>query len=108
MTKIQKILKYSSFLLIIITSLLIYQKNYNKYLKIDNKKKLPDIIKKDEKKKDEHYEATLIAVGDNLIHSSVYKDAIHHSKTSCFTFVVNIPSIQGLHFILHFLCIQIQ
>lgn len=32
----------------------------------------PNIIKKTE---DKHYEASLIAVGDNLIHSSVYKDA---------------------------------
>lgn len=32
----------------------------------------PNITKKTE---DKHYEATLVAVGDNLIHSSVYKDA---------------------------------
>lgn len=32
----------------------------------------PNITKKTE---DKHYEASLIAVGDNLIHSSVYKDA---------------------------------
>lgn len=30
--------------------------------------------------KEEHYEATLIAVGDNLIHSSVYKDANRHAN----------------------------
>ena len=33
-----------------------------------------------EEAKEEHYEATVIAVGDNLIHSSVYKDANRHAN----------------------------
>ena len=67
--------KYKILLLIIIALLLIIPgyKIYNK-LNTQNNKTLPNVEKK-QKKKEEHYEATLIAVGDNLIHSSIYNDA---------------------------------
>ncbi len=56
-------------LLLAVSGVFIYNKNIKKTIN----KKENSIIEK--KNNDEHYEATLIAVGDNLIHSSVYKDA---------------------------------
>lgn len=55
---------------------------YNKYLKEDNNTNEITNNKKEEPKEEEekHYEATLIAVGDNLIHSSLYKDANRYAN----------------------------
>ena len=62
------------FILIIIISIIaggyIYYNKYSKTNNATNKPKIPKI-----ENKTEHYEASLIAVGDYLIHSSVYKDA---------------------------------
>lgn len=41
----------------------------------DKSKKEPAVIKKADKPKEEHYQASMVMVGDNLIHSSIYKDA---------------------------------
>lgn len=41
----------------------------------DEPKKEPAVIKKADKPKEEHYQASMVMVGDNLIHSSIYKDA---------------------------------
>lgn len=71
--KLKKIFKKTLIICIIILLILLGLYIYKKYPKETvNNKEIKNI---EEKKKDEHYEATLIAVGDNLIHSSVYKDA---------------------------------
>lgn len=49
---------------------------YNNFLVSSNKA----TKKASEQVKEEHYEATVIAVGDNLIHSSVYKDANRYAN----------------------------
>ena len=58
---------------------------YDKYLKEkipNNNSNNNEINKEEEPKEPEeyHYEASLIAVGDNLIHSSLYKDANRHAN----------------------------
>ena len=88
--------KYKILLLIIIALLLIVPgyKIYNK-LNTQNNKTLPNIEKK-QKKKEEHYEATLIAVGDNLIHSSIYNDANRLAGGSGYDFKPMITSIKEI------------
>ena len=56
--------------------------NFNDNLKVDfdDKDSVVETIK------EENYEATLIAVGDNLIHSSVYKDANKHASYDGYDF----------------------
>lgn len=56
----------------------IYQ-NYNSNL---SKEEPSTKQEEKEKEKEEHYEVSLIAVGDNLIHSSLYKDANRHAGGS--------------------------
>lgn len=48
---------------------------YKNFIKNDNK-----TINTIDEVKEEHYKATVIAVGDNLIHSSVYKDANRYAN----------------------------
>lgn len=59
---------------------------YSKYLKKENEtvntNKENEVTKIEEKK----YEASLIAVGDNLIHSSLYKDANKHANYNGYDF----------------------
>ena len=88
--------KYKILLLIIIVLLLIVPgyKIYNK-LNTQNNKTLPNVEKK-QKKKEEHYEATLIAVGDNLIHSSIYNDANRLAGGSGYDFKPMITSIKEI------------
>ena len=88
--------KYKIILLIIIALLLIIPgyKIYNK-LNTQNNKTLPNVEKK-QKKKEEHYEATLIAVGDNLIHSSIYNDANRLAGGSGYDFKPMITSIKEI------------
>ena len=50
--------------------------SYNRFIK----KESTSVKKTIEEVKEEHYEATVIAVGDNLIHSSVYKDANRYAN----------------------------
>ncbi len=50
---------------------------YNLFLKKDNPKAKKTVV---DEVKEEHYEAKVIAVGDSLIHSSVYKDANRHAN----------------------------
>ena len=71
-------------------------KIYNKHFKSDKEIILPKIINKEPKQKDEHYEATLIAVGDNLIHSSVYKDANKLAGYNGYDFKPMITSIKEI------------
>lgn len=49
-----------------------------------------------ESPKEEHYEASLIAVGDNLIHSSVYKDANKHANYNGYDFKPMITYIKEI------------
>ena len=88
--------KYKILLLIIIVLLLIVPgyKIYNK-LNTQNNKTLPNVEKK-QKKKEEHYKATLIAVGDNLIHSSIYNDANRLAGGSGYDFKPMITSIKEI------------
>lgn len=59
---------------------------YSKYLKKENEtanvNKKEEVTKIEEKK----YEVSLIAVGDNLIHSSLYKDANKHANYNGYDF----------------------
>lgn len=50
--------------------------SYNRFFKTNSKEAKKTV----EEVKEEHYEATVIAVGDNLIHSSVYKDANRYAN----------------------------
>jgi len=56
----------------------------NSYLskpeQLGNNNVVNDVVEKEEEIKEERYEASLIAVGDNLIHSSLYKDANRHAN----------------------------
>lgn len=54
--------------------------SYDKYFKEDTKPLGDNKTHEEEEEKEEHYDATLIAVGDNLIHSSLYKDANRHAN----------------------------
>lgn len=60
-----------------ITSFVGY-KAYNKYLKNNNNDK-PNTVTPSPTEIEKHYEASVIAVGDNLIHGSVYRDANRHA-----------------------------
>ena len=56
-------------------------------------------IKDDNKiteEKEKHYELSLIAVGDNLIHSSVYKDANKHANYNGYDFKPIITHIKKI------------
>ena len=67
-------------LLVVIFGIAIYNKysiNDDNNI-VDNSKDENEPIIKEEQ--EEYYEATLIAVGDNLIHSSLYKDANRHAN----------------------------
>ena len=46
--------------------------------------------------RDEHYEARLIAVGDNLIHSSIYKNANAHAGYNGYDFKPMITNIKAI------------
>lgn len=59
-----------------------------------NKKNGTIIIEPDEK--EEHYEARLIAVGDNLIHSSIYKNANAHAGYNGYDFKPMITNIKAI------------
>lgn len=78
------------FILLIISSLLLLLGCilYNKYYKVDNKKDIVpgnnEIV--EEEVPIQEYEATLIAVGDNLIHSSIYKQANQNANYQGYDF----------------------
>ena len=93
----RKLKKKNKILLLIIIALLLIVPGYKIYNKLNtqNNKTLPNIEKK-QKKKEEHYEATLIAVGDNLIHSSIYNDANRLAGGSGYDFKPMITSIKEI------------
>ncbi len=51
----------------------------------DNKKKKIEVVDKDDDK-DKSYKATMIMVGDNIIHESVFKDALKNGNNSTYDF----------------------
>ena len=61
---------------------------YDKYFKDNNtgSNKIEELNNKIEVVEEEMYEASLIAVGDNLIHSSVYNDAAKHANWNGYDF----------------------
>lgn len=69
------------FLLLIVVILLLFigNKGYKKYFANTNNDKENNIPNNKNEIQEEYYEASLIAVGDNLIHSSLYKDANRHA-----------------------------
>ena len=73
------------FVLIFGCGYFIYNRFFNNDVNVDIDK---DSVanKDDEEIKEEKYEASLIAVGDNLIHSSVFKDANKHANYNGYDF----------------------
>jgi len=70
--------------MITVASILINDKLLNKEIKVNNNQNNEVETPKEEEEK--HYEASLIAVGDNLIHSSVYNDANKHAGYNGYDF----------------------
>ena len=76
--KLKKIPKIIIITLIILVLLFLGYKTYSKHL--NNNPKEPNNQQKEPTEPvEKHYEASLIAVGDNLIHSSLYRDANRHA-----------------------------
>ena len=76
-----------------------YDKYLSNDLNIDKDKDKNNIVDKDKNKvevKEENYEASLIAVGDNLIHSSVFKDANKHANYNGYDFKPMITYIKDI------------
>lgn len=83
--KVKLWFKIFLFLLVVVVLLGCGYIFYNKYLKDNddtNENKENEVTKIEEKK----YEVSLIAVGDNLIHSSLYKDANRHANYNGYDF----------------------
>ena len=59
---------------------------YSKYLKKENNDTNTNKVNEVEKVEEKKYEVSLIAVGDNLIHSSLYKDANRHANYNGYDF----------------------
>ena len=92
--KLKKIFKLLLILIVLLILSFIGYKVYNKSFKTNNTSEPSKTV--EEKKKDEHYQATLIAVGDNLIHSSVYKDANKLAGYNGYDFKPMITSIKEI------------
>lgn len=90
--RINQIITVTLILIILINGYFLLSKKN----KTNTKEIIPVTIEKEEKKKDEHYEATLIAVGDNLIHSSVYKDANKLANYNGYDFKPMITDIKDI------------
>ena len=84
--KIKSWVKIIIFMLVIVVFSLCGYFFYSKYLKKENEtanvNKKEEVTKIEEKK----YEVSLVAVGDNLIHSSLYKDANKHANYNGYDF----------------------
>ena len=90
--KLKKEFKISLIIILIIGLL-----SYPTY-KLLTKEKTPtnNEIKPNIEEKEKHYELSLIAVGDNLIHSSVYKDANKHANYNGYDFKPMITNIKEI------------
>lgn len=85
------------FVLIFGCGYFIYDKYLGNDVNSDNDK--DNIVNKDNDKveiKEENYKASLIAVGDNLIHSSVFKDANKHANYNGYDFKPMITYIKDI------------
>ena len=71
---------------IIVSSLVVYNKYFKEEKKPDVEKPNNNIELPKEEEKEEYYKASLIAVGDNLIHETVYKDANKHANYNGYDF----------------------
>ena len=99
--RLKKSVKIFFILLILIILIIIGLKfiypSINKETKtLDNKSQTPIIKEHKEIKKDIHQELSLIAVGDYLIHSSVYKDANSHANYNGYDFKPMISNIKEI------------
>ena len=90
--KLKPIFKIVFILIILVIISLTGYKMYNKYNKKNNI--VPKVTEK--KIKDKHYEATLVAVGDALIHKTIYLDANKLAGYSGYDFKPMITSIKEI------------
>ena len=92
--KLKNIMLILIFILIIFLEFVIYINGdvyKQRERKVKNKK--PEVV---EKNKDQHYELTFIGVGDNLIHSSVYRYANKLANWSGYDFKPIISNIKAI------------
>lgn len=73
-------------LILIIGGIIYLFKNFDKNNNIDNSKKLKiKVVDKDDDK-DKSYKATMVMVGDNIIHESVFRDALKNGNNNTYDF----------------------
>ena len=89
--KLKKSVKITLVLLLVIGLL-----SYPTYKLLTKEKTPTNEAKPNTEEKEEHYELSLIAVGDNLIHSSVYKDANKHANYNGYDFKPMITNIKEI------------
>ena len=70
--------------------------SYPTYKLLTKEKTTTNKTKPSIEEKEKHYELSLIAVGDNLIHSSVYKDANKHANYNGYDFKPMITNIKEI------------
>ena len=99
--KKRKIKKSVKFIAILIFIIIIAFSGYKVYMHTKTKKptkkpeiKTPEVVKP--KEINEHYELTLIGVGDMLVHSSVYNDANKHANWNGYDFKPMITNIKEI------------
>ena len=75
-----------------------YQKYYLEESVVSNTNETEEKVEKKEKEeeKEKHYEVSLIAVGDNLIHSSVYKEANRNANYNGYDFTPMLKYIKEI------------
>lgn len=89
--KLKKSVKITLVLLLVIGLL-----SYPTYKLLTKEKTTTNKAKPNTEEKEEHYELSLIAVGDNLIHGSVYKDANKHANYNGYDFKPMITNIKEI------------
>ena len=89
--KLKKSVKITLVLLLVIGLL-----SYPTYKLLTKEKTPTNETKPNIEEKEKHYELSLIAVGDNLIHGSVYKDANKHANYNGYDFKPMITNIKEI------------
>lgn len=89
--KLKKSVKITLVLLLVIGLL-----SYPTYKLLTKEKTPTNEAKPNTEEKEKHYELSLIAVGDNLIHGSVYKDANKHANYNGYDFKPMITNIKEI------------
>ena len=89
--KLKKSVKITLVLLLVIGLL-----SYPTYKLLTKEKTTTNKTKPSIEEKEKHYELSLIAVGDNLIHGSVYKDANKHANYNGYDFKPMITNIKEI------------